>query len=107
MEGASNLLGLDLHLTREKMRELLRALEEKKRVIDLLDQFLQESSGELQVRIGLGDAHPAMKELALIGLSVSSPAGLAAKIAVLGPIRMHYERVMSAVLHIGRAFQYV
>ena len=29
MEGASNLLGLDLHLTREKMRDLLRALEEK------------------------------------------------------------------------------
>jgi heat-inducible transcriptional repressor len=105
MEGASNLLGLDLHLTREKMRELLRALEEKERLIDLLDQFLQESSGELQVRIGLGDAHPAMKELALIGLSVSSPAGLAAKIAVLGPMRMHYERVMSAVLHIGHAFQ--
>ena len=40
MEGASNLLGLDLHLTREKMRELLRALEEKKRVIELLDRFL-------------------------------------------------------------------
>jgi len=29
MEGASNLLGLDLHLTREKLRDLLRALEEK------------------------------------------------------------------------------
>ena len=41
MEGASNLLGLDLHLTREKMRELLRALEEKKRLIELLDRFLE------------------------------------------------------------------
>ncbi len=29
MEGVSNLLGLDLHLTREKLRDLLRALEEK------------------------------------------------------------------------------
>src|SRR5205085_11347965 len=38
MEGASNLLGLDLHLTREKMRDLLRALEEKKRLIELLDR---------------------------------------------------------------------
>jgi heat-inducible transcriptional repressor len=105
MEGASNLLGLDLHLTREKMRELLRALEEKKRLIEILDRFLEESNGELQVRIGLGDAHPAMKDLALIGITVSSPAGLATKIAVLGPMRMHYERVMSAVLHIGQAFQ--
>jgi len=36
MEGASNLLGLDLHLTREKLRDLMRALEEKKRLIDLI-----------------------------------------------------------------------
>ena len=31
IEGASNLVGLDLHLTREKMRDLFRALEQKKR----------------------------------------------------------------------------
>ena len=31
MDGASWLVGLDLHLTRERMRELFRALEEKKR----------------------------------------------------------------------------
>jgi heat-inducible transcriptional repressor len=105
MEGASNLLGLDLHLTREKMRELLRALEEKQRLIELLDRFLAESNDELQVRIGLAEAHPAMKDLALIGLTVSAPGGLATKIAVLGPMRMHYERAMSAVLHIGRAFR--
>ena len=36
MEGASNLVGLDLHLTKEKMRELFRALEEKKRVLELV-----------------------------------------------------------------------
>jgi heat-inducible transcriptional repressor len=104
MEGASNLLGLDLHLTREKMRDLLQALEEKKRVLELLDRFLERSSAELQVHIGLSDAHPAMKDLALIGLTVTSPGGVSAKIAVLGPMRMHYERAMSAVLHIGRAF---
>jgi heat-inducible transcriptional repressor len=33
MEGASNLVGIDLHLTREKMRDLLRALEEKQRLV--------------------------------------------------------------------------
>ena len=41
LEGAGNLLGLDLHLTREKMRELFRALEEKKRLVQLLDRFLE------------------------------------------------------------------
>jgi heat-inducible transcriptional repressor len=103
-EGASNLVGLDLHLTREKMRDLLHALEEKKRLVELLDRFLEQPLGELAVRVGLGEAHPAMKELALIGISLRMPGGLAAKIAVLGPMRMQYERAMSAVLHIGRAF---
>lgn len=105
MEGASNLLGLDLHLTREHMRDLLRALEEKKRLIELLDRFLEQPPGELAVRVGLEEAHPAMKELALIGMTVRMGAGMPAKVAVLGPMRMHYERVMAAVLHTSRALQ--
>jgi heat-inducible transcriptional repressor len=105
MEGASNLVGLDLHLTREKMRELFQALEEKKRVLELLDRFLEQSHGELGMRIGLGDMHPSMKELALIGVAVTLPGGTLARIAVLGPVRMNYERVVSSVLQIGRAFE--
>jgi heat-inducible transcriptional repressor len=105
MEGASNLLGLDLHLTREHLRDLLRALEEKKRLIDLLDRFLELPPGELSVRVGLEEAHPAMKELALIGMTVRIGSGLPAKIAVLGPMRMQYERVMAAVLQTSRALE--
>jgi len=105
MEGASNLLGLDLHLTREKLRELLRALEEKQRLIDLLDRFLELPPGELEVRVGLEEAHPAMKHLALIGMSVRLASGLPAKVAVLGPMRMRYERVMAAVIQTGRALE--
>lgn len=104
MEGASNLIGLDLHLTREKMRDLLHALEEKQRLVELLDRFLEQMHGDVQVRVGLEDAHPAMKELALIGVTLALPGGLTAKIAVLGPMRMQYEKVMGAVLHIGREF---
>ena len=106
MEGASNLVGLDLHLTRERMRDLFRTLEEKKRVAELLDRFLDASSG-LGVQIGLAEAHPSMKELALIGLTVQLPGGLTTRVAVLGPLRMNYGRIMSAVLEIGRAFEKV
>ena len=107
MEGASNLVGLDLHLTRERMRELFQALEEKKRVLELLDRFLEQSRGELGIQIGLGDVHPSMKELSLIGVTIALPGGSLARIAVLGPLRMNYEKVMSSVLQIGRAFERV
>jgi heat-inducible transcriptional repressor len=105
MEGASNLLGLDLHLTREKLRELLRALEEKQRVIELLDRFLGLPPGELEVHVGLEQLHPSMKDLALVGMSVRMPSGMPAKVAVLGHMRMHYERVMAAVIQTSRALE--
>src|SRR6266550_2195981 len=80
MEGASNLLGLDLHLTRERLRDLFQALEEKQRLMELLDRFLEQPPGELTVRVGLEEAHPAMKDLALIGMTIRMANGLPAKI---------------------------
>lgn len=105
MEGASNLVGLDLHLTREKLRELFHTLEEKKRMLQLLDRFLEQPAGELAVQIGLADAHPSMRDLSLIGVSIALEGGLSAKIAVLGPMRMNYGKAMSAVYHMGHAFR--
>jgi heat-inducible transcriptional repressor len=104
MEGASNLFTVDLHLTKEKMRELFRALEEKKRILELLDRFLEQPSGEIAVHVGLGEMHPSMRQLSLIGLPVMLPGGVSAVIAVLGPMRMNYGRVISAVQHVGQAF---
>jgi heat-inducible transcriptional repressor len=105
LEGTSNLIGLDLHLTKERLRDLLRALEEKKRLIAMLDKFLEGGGGEIQVQIGLGDAHPSLSDFSLIGLTVEMPGGLETRVAVLGPMRMNYPRVMSAVLHVGQALR--
>jgi heat-inducible transcriptional repressor len=104
MEGTSNLVGLDLHLTRERMRELFHALEEKKRIFQLLDRFLEQPAGELAVQVGLADAHPSMRELSLIGISIPLSGGLSAKLAVLGPMRMNYGKAISAVCYVGQAF---
>lgn len=105
MEGASNLVGLDLHLTREKLRDLFHTLEEKKRMLQLLDRFLEQSAGELAVQVGLADAHPSMRELSLIGMSIPLHGGSSARIAVLGPMRMNYGKAISAVYHMGQAFR--
>jgi heat-inducible transcriptional repressor len=104
MEGASNLIGLDLHLTKEKLRDLFRALEEKQRILEILDRFLEQSAGQPGVFVGLEEAHPAMKELSLIGITVDLPGGGVGRIAVLGPMRMDYERAISTVQQIGAVF---
>ena len=104
-EGVGNLIGLDLHLTREKMRELFQALEEKKRILQLLERFLEQPNGEPEIKVGLSDVHPSMAELSLIGMRFPLPNGLEANIAVLGPMRMNYSRAISAVMHVGQAFK--
>jgi len=105
MDGALYLVGLDLHLTRERMHELFRTLEEKKRIVALLDRFLESSQGQLGIHVGLEDAYPAMRDLALIGVTVDLPSGARARLAVLGPMRMHYERVIPAVQQMARTFE--
>ena len=104
-DGAVNLIGLDLHLTRERMRELFRALEEKKRILQLLEQFLEQRDGEIAIQVGLAEVHPSMTGLSLIGVRFGLPNGLQAHVAVLGPMRMNYSRAVSAVLHVGQAFR--
>jgi heat-inducible transcriptional repressor len=101
--GASNLMADELQVNRERLKELFRTLEEKQRILSLLDQFL-DNKGEIGVEIGLGDHPPALGELALIGISVPFQTGLSVKVAVIGPWRMDYERAISAVLHVGRAY---
>ncbi len=104
-DGAENLIGLDLHLTRERARELFRALEEKKRILQLLEHFLESRDGEPAVQVGLSDIHPSMSELSLIGVRFTLQNGLRAHVAVLGPMRMNYSRAVSAVLHVGQAIR--
>lgn len=104
MEGTANLVSFDFQITRDRLREMFRALEERKRVLDLLDRFLEPPSGEVVFQIGLADGDPNLEPLSLVGVSLRMPGGLTGKFAVIGPVRMDYDRALSAVRHVGQAF---
>jgi heat-inducible transcriptional repressor len=102
-EGASHLVALDLHVTREKLRHLLEALEEKSRLLRLLDLFLASSQQGIAVQVGLHEVHPALSDFSLIGTNVRLADGSTTRLAVLGPLRMNYERVISTVRQVSQA----
>lgn len=104
-EGTSNLVSPDLEFSRERLREIFRTLEEKQRLLDLLERFLEQSRNEVGVQIGLGELHPSLQDLSLIGLTVCLPSGITTRVAVLGPLRMNYTQVLSTVYHVGEAIQ--
>lgn len=105
LEGASHLLGRPELDDPQVLRELLRALEEKERLVRLLTRYIQQSDAATCIRarvvIGL-DTDPPMKDFVLIGAPCTTAEGLAGRVAVLGPPRMQYERVISAVSQVAR-----
>jgi heat-inducible transcriptional repressor len=105
VDGASSLASTEFYLTGDQLRELFEALEQKARVLELLERFLESSSQSVAAQIGLADAHPSMRGLSLVGTTVAFPSGVTARIAVLGPMRMDYERAVSAVRHLREAIQ--
>jgi heat-inducible transcriptional repressor len=105
LEGTATLMGDEVHLTRSALRELFSTLEQKQRILQILDRFLEPPSGAVEIRVGLETLHPSMEELSLIGISLPMPGGLATRVAVLGPLRMQYPRVISAVAHVAHALR--
>src|ERR1700737_4818332 len=65
VEGASNLVSgeQDSH----RLRELLRTLEEKQKLVDLLGAYLDAKQEAVRVVIGLDKEIPSMRNLVLIG----------------------------------------
>jgi heat-inducible transcriptional repressor len=105
LDGAAYLVGQDLQMTRERLRELFETLEQKKQILRLLDQYLNGVAGTPAVKVGLGEAHPSLADISLVGIEVPVEGGAKARVAVLGPLRLNYSRVISAVQEVSQALQ--
>lgn len=101
MEGASHLMGRPELDNPRLLRDVLRTLEEKERLISLLTRYIHGDGAGARVYIGL-DTDSPVKNFALIGAVCTTADGLAGRVAVLGPPRMQYERVISAVSEVAR-----
>lgn len=104
LEGAPNLVGTVGSLDGGRVRQLLQTLEDKEKLIQVLDQCIR---GDLAVHIGLENAYPGMTDYAVIGAVCELEPGVPGRIAVIGPTRMPYERVMSAVAGVARMIRHL
>jgi len=102
VEGAANLVASEED--KEHLRELLRLLEEKERVVELLSAYLDARQEAVRVVIGLEDAVPQMRNFVLIGAPAHVGDEVVGSLAVIGPTRMDYEHSISAVSYIARLF---
>ncbi|MGA7157225.1 MAG: heat-inducible transcriptional repressor HrcA [Acidobacteriaceae bacterium] len=101
IDGVVNLIGLpQLPTDRERLRALLSALEEKQRLIELLNAYIDTSEQSVRVIFDLEQQDPGMAGLVLI----AAPAQISgdSAVAILGPKRMNYESAINAVSYIAQ-----
>jgi len=79
----ANLIGTELD--RERLRQMLAALEAKQRLVDLLNAYVDGRQQEVRVVVGLDEASPAMQDLVLIGAAGAAGSGQPGHVAVIAP----------------------
>jgi len=103
VEGAAQIASAVEFTNQEQLRELLEAIEEKDRLIALLSGCI-EAPEPVHVELGLDKMSAAGKHLALVSASYSSKDQVQGTLGILAPMRMHYERVITAVAFMAQFF---
>ncbi len=100
VDGIANLISSELD--RERLRQMLLALETKQRLVELLTAYVDGRQQEVRVVVGLDEASPAMQDLVLIGSPVRLGGDNQGAVAVIAPTRIQYQEMIQAVRYIAR-----
>jgi heat-inducible transcriptional repressor len=106
IDGVANLIGLSSDS--ERLRAMLVALEEKQRLIEILNAYVDARQDSVRVVFDLEQQDPGMAGLVLVAAParVSSSANdTIGTVAILGPKRMNYQNAMDAVGYIAQLLE--
>ncbi|MCU1251253.1 MAG: heat-inducible transcription repressor HrcA [Edaphobacter sp.] len=102
VDGVANLVGSQEDS--ERLREVLAALEEKQRLVELLNAYIDARQESVRVVFDLEEHAPEMSGLVLIAAPARMGGESRGTVGVIGPKRMHYENTMNAVSYIAHVF---
>src|ERR1700678_1380459 len=103
VDGAAQIASSPDFTNPEQLRELLEAIDEKDRLIALLSGCI-ESPEPVHVELGLDKISNEGKHLAIVSASYSSKDQAQGTLGILAPMRMHYDRVITAVAFMAQIF---
>lgn len=99
IDGMANLISTEVD--RERLRQMLVALEAKQRLVELLNAYVDGRKQEVRVVVGLDEASPAMQDLVLIGAPARLGSSSLGTVAVIAPTRIQYQEMIQAVRYIA------
>lgn len=99
VDGIANLISAQQD--RERLRQMLLALEAKQRLVELLNAYVDGRQQAVRVVVGLDEASPAMQDLVLIGAPARLGNASLGTVAVIAPTRIQYQEMIQAVSYIA------
>lgn len=100
VDGMANLIAAEVD--RERLRQMLLALEAKQRLVDLLTAYVDGRQQEVRVVVGLDETSPAMQDLVLIGAPARLGGANLGTVALIAPTRIQYQEMIHAVRYIAK-----
>jgi heat-inducible transcriptional repressor len=101
VEGAAQIATAAEFANQDALHELLAAIEERGRLVALLASFL-DAPESVHVELGVKEMTTAGKHLALVSAPFTSGESAQGSVGILGPMRMQYERVVTAVAFLAQ-----
>jgi heat-inducible transcriptional repressor len=95
LSGETNLMGFSELSDMERLRQLFEAFNQKRDVIHLLDQCMNADG--VQIFIGEESGYSAFEQCSLVTAPYTVNEEVAGVLAVIGPTRMAYEKVIPLV----------
>jgi len=95
LAGQSNLMGKDKLSNVDKLRLLFDAFTQKQEILSLLDQCVNTDG--VQIFIGDESGYQILEECSVVTSSYSIDGKVLGVLGVIGPTRMHYDRIIPIV----------
>lgn len=102
LDGIANLIAHPQD--RERLRALLAALEEKQRLVEILNAYIDAKERSVRVVFDLEQQQPGMDGLVLVAAPARVGDGSSGAVGVLAPRRMQYTRTIDAVGYVAEVF---
>jgi len=108
--GTSNILTKRDFADLDRLRELIRTIEEKSRLVQILTECIERDpslKNDVQVIIGSENSASSLKNCTLITAPyrIGTSGGATGTLSVLGPTRIEYARTISIVSYVARILE--
>lgn len=101
VEGASSILTKPEFADAQSMRKTFLALQEKEKLVHILESFLDEDG--LQILVGSESDFTQVHNFSIVARRYGTNASPVGMVGIIGPMRMEYARMAPLVDYLGRA----